>query len=177
MDPSALSEIPVFEGLQFHRLEELSGWLKRQAYGAGAVILSEGDPPNGLYVLSKGTVDVIKGSGPHAVCLAELQGPSVFGEIGLLTHAPRTATIRARTEVTTGWLDREHFDALLADNNVTALHFAVNLGRIGAQRLISALEKISVLADLDLSTPGLPESFRAALRELHAICGQSAYKG
>ncbi|MCK6472508.1 MAG: cyclic nucleotide-binding domain-containing protein [Planctomycetes bacterium] len=177
MDPSALSEIPVFEGLHFHRLEELSGWLKRQTHAPGAVILSEGDPPNGLYVLSKGTVEVIKGAEPHAVCLAELQGPSVFGEIGLLTHAPRTATIRARTTVTTGWLDREHFDALLAEDNVTALHFAVNLGRISAQRLIAALEKIAVLADLDLSTKGLPAPFRAAIQELHAFCGHSAHRG
>lgn len=177
MDPSALGEIPVFEGLHFHRLEELSGWLKRQSYDPGAVILSEGDPPNGLYVLAKGTVEVIKGAEPHAVCLAELRGPSVFGEIGLLTHAPRTATIRARTQVTAGWLGREHFDALLADNNVTALHFAVNLGRISAQRLIVALERIAVLADLDLSTQELPANFRTAIQELHAFCGRTINKG
>ncbi len=90
-----LRGIPMFALLTPTVLERLAGHLEPVRYTAGTVVIQEGESGDRMYVLETGEVDVSVG-GRHV----RTQGSgSEFGEIALLRDVPRTATVRARTDV------------------------------------------------------------------------------
>jgi len=69
-----------------------------QAYQRGAVIFREGDPGDCMYELETGSVGVYRDyGGPDEKLIATLMNSKhdikVFGEMGLLENAPRSATV------------------------------------------------------------------------------------
>ena len=86
-----------------------------RTFKAGDVVFREGDFPDRLYLIGKGEVEVTKETrgGPPAV-LARLGPGEFFGEIGILANTPRTATVRAATDLETLSISRENFTSLLA---------------------------------------------------------------
>ncbi|HEY3321353.1 MAG TPA: cyclic nucleotide-binding domain-containing protein [Planctomycetota bacterium] len=144
---SALNEIPVFEKLDRVQIDELNEWLTRKEFSPGALIIKDGDATDGIYVLAKGTVEVVKGAGFELVVLAELESPSVVGETGLLSGQQRSASIRAKTPVIAGFLPGELFEKKLSEDNITALRIALNLGRITAARLRVATKSLAELTE------------------------------
>ena len=142
-----LPEIPIFKGLDREQIEELNSWLRRVEFPAGQVIFAESAPPDGLYILAKGKVTAVKRSATNPFQVVELQGPTVFGEMGLLTGERRSAAIHTLTPVVTGHLPIDLFEAKIAAKNTTAFLIALNLGRIASQRLRAAVEMILLLAE------------------------------
>ena len=62
-------------------------------YARGTVIFREGDPGDCMYEIQTGSVGVFCDyGGPNEKLAATLYGNKVFGEMGLLDHAPRSAT-------------------------------------------------------------------------------------
>jgi CRP-like cAMP-binding protein len=64
-------------------------------YPAGTVILREGEAGDAFYLIAEGTAQVTEG-GRH---LRDLGPAGSFGEIALIKGVPRTATVRASTDV------------------------------------------------------------------------------
>ncbi|NBD11102.1 cyclic nucleotide-binding domain-containing protein [Corallococcus silvisoli] len=78
----------------------------------GDVIIREGDPTDGLYVVLSGEVEVHKGG--HV--LSRLKEGELFGEISLLQKTPATATVAAARHTTLLRLPREDFDSLISSH-------------------------------------------------------------
>jgi len=86
-------------------MERLAGSLTSLRLSAGDEIIRQGEPGDRFYVLMDGTVEV-SADGRSVGTF----GPGYFfGEIALLRDVPRTATIRAVTDVSLQALDREVF--------------------------------------------------------------------
>lgn len=63
-------------------------------YYRGDVIFREGDPGDCTYEIQKGCVGVYRNyGGPDEKEITKLYSGKVFGEMGLLDHAPRSATV------------------------------------------------------------------------------------
>lgn len=135
MDTKDLEKFEIFKGLTPAQVDELYVWLQRRDFPAGVHIFEEGQATNGLYLLTGGTVSVVKKSTYGKVKLTEIKAPSFFGEMGLLAGGLRTAGVRAVTAVVAGFLPGELFERKLAENNTTALRIGVNIGRILCLRL------------------------------------------
>ena len=89
--------------------------LQLHEYLAGEQIVREGDEGAELYVVLAGRVRIVRGSGQHAVDLAELGPQDYFGEMALLAERPRAATAIAATDCLLGALTKEQFLAVLAE--------------------------------------------------------------
>jgi CRP-like cAMP-binding protein len=166
----ALPELPVFSGLTPEQIEELSGWLVRLEFGPGQEIFAERSPPDGLYIVARGRVDVIRNATTGLCRVAELEGPCVFGEMGFLNGEAHSAGIRAQTHVTAGMLPREHYEEKLRENNLTALRIALNLGRVACSRLRATTDKLLRLSEIYTSQHATPEQRTLVARELNDLC-------
>ena len=71
-------------------------------YAPGSIICREGEPGDCMYEVESGKVGVYHDyGGPDEKLIAELYSNKVFGEMGLLDHAPHSATVVALEENTT----------------------------------------------------------------------------
>lgn len=114
---SWLARVPAFAGLSPARLEAAERRAAVEAMTAGQVVITQGDEADRFYVIAAGTVEVTQvpeGGGPSVV-LRRMSRGEAFGEIGLLSGVPRTATVTAVTDGTLLALDREAFLGLVAD--------------------------------------------------------------
>jgi len=84
-----------------------------KGYAAGDVIIEEGTKGTSAYIILTGTVDVTKRAGKGEVKMATLGERQVFGEMGLIEDRPRSATVKAMSDLKVSVIDREHFNELL----------------------------------------------------------------
>ena len=106
-----LRELSPFRHLQASELADVLGHGDWITAAPGQELIREGDFGDAFYAIGAGQVEVI-----HAGTTIRSIGPGgYFGELALLRHAPRSATVIARTPVRAFRLDRNGFDHLLAD--------------------------------------------------------------
>jgi Cyclic nucleotide-binding domain len=109
LSPSAdlelLRAVPMFAPLGAIALEGLAAELVPRRVAAGQDVIRQGEPGEELYVIAGGRADVVVDGRP-----AREEGPGdTFGEIALLRDAPRSATVRAATDLDLRVLRRDAF--------------------------------------------------------------------
>ena len=114
LDDSALERLPLLESMPADVRAQVRRRFVRAAHPFGAAIVREGEPADALYVIASGRARVVKrGDTGDDVPLNVLRAGDVFGEMGLLEHTTRTATVRASSDVEVWRLDRHVFEELL----------------------------------------------------------------
>ncbi|MBI5491493.1 MAG: cyclic nucleotide-binding domain-containing protein [Deltaproteobacteria bacterium] len=93
----ALSEL--FRSLDNDERKEALKRVTLVKFEKGSVIVKEGDRGDTMYLIKSGRASVSIGGKEGAVPIAELGEGDLFGEIGLATTRPRTATVRAATDI------------------------------------------------------------------------------
>src|SRR5262245_1882349 len=129
-----LRTIGPFANLATTRLWPVAEEAKVVRFGGGEVILRQGDRGDVVYALIDGKADVWLDDAPHGpVLLRTLRPGQLFGETAVLYNGPRSATIKATTDVLTIKIPGPVFLELLHTNPDLAVRIAVIL----AQRLAS----------------------------------------
>jgi MFS family permease len=90
-----LHGVPMLRPLPLPSIEHLARCLEPVHVASGQAVFLQGDPADRFYVIDKGRADVV-GDGRLITTLNSGDG---FGEIGLLRRVPRTATVRAVTDL------------------------------------------------------------------------------
>jgi len=108
-----LAGVPVFGSLDEAARLELAGHLEPVHVPAGEVVLREGDPGDGLYLVVSGRVRVSVAAGGTERVLYDLGRGAVVGEMALLSDRPRAATVRAARDSDLLMLRVSSFTALL----------------------------------------------------------------
>lgn len=85
----------VFAGLKPAELAQLLEHAEKCTFEARQTILREGSSGEFLYVLIEGAVRIEKGTGEQARELARLVPGNIFGEMSLVDHAERSASVIA----------------------------------------------------------------------------------
>ena len=90
-----LHAVPMFQPLPLPAIEQLARGLEPVHVPAGQAVFRQGDPADRFYVIEAGAADVV-GDGRLVTTLGPGEG---FGEIALLRRVPRTAMVRAATDL------------------------------------------------------------------------------
>ena len=88
-------------------------------YLAGQTIIREGDPADSFFVLTQGAASVRKNGPDGEREISTLKAGDFFGEVGLLTGAPRNATVRATAPSEVLELDADGFRDLVESSQAT----------------------------------------------------------
>ncbi len=147
-DRGLLGGVSIFADLDAASLAALERLTERREYGDGAVIVSQEDRGDALFVLVRGRVKVVLyGPSGREVILSIFKSPGdFFGEMSLLDDQPRSATVIAAEPSRLLVLSRGAFQAHLGSHPRTAMRVLTELSR----RLRRADEVIGNLALLDV---------------------------
>jgi putative ABC transport system ATP-binding protein len=108
-----IQKLPAFQGLTPATLASVADKMWAEQYLTGVMVLKQGDPGDKLYLIRHGEVEVLVDSGDGPKRVAVLGSGETFGEMSLLTGAPRNATIRTTKSSLLYALAKEDFtDAL-----------------------------------------------------------------
>jgi len=122
-----LRQVPLFEACTNKELQAIAKAGDEITMTAGTVIVDQGQLGREAFVVLDGQVTVKRG-GRKIVTM----GPgAVVGELSLLDHGPRTATVVCDTDCVLFVLDQRHFRSVLESNpSFTAKLLATLAGRI-----------------------------------------------
>lgn len=121
----ALSLVPLFRMLSAEEISHIASAMRHTPFVKNDVMTRQGAVAHWLYLLVEGEADVwYEASDGRRTHLACLQDGTVFGEMGLLTGAPRSATVIAKSDAICYRLDKEMFETVLHKRPELASEFA-----------------------------------------------------
>ena len=87
--------------------------MRRIKFSAGDQIFSQGDHSDGAFLVIAGLVEISADQDGHSYTLAEIGPGSLFGEMGLLDDAPRSASAVAVADTTCAVYDADELKRLV----------------------------------------------------------------
>jgi CRP-like cAMP-binding protein len=111
-----LSNVWLFSECSRGELKTIQKKATPMSVAAGTVICDEGEVGQTFYFIVSGKAAVVR-NGRKA---AELAPGGYFGELALLDRLPRSATVRATTDMELLALDQKDFNRILKDSPSTA---------------------------------------------------------
>ncbi|MEO8359004.1 MAG: cyclic nucleotide-binding domain-containing protein [Vicinamibacteria bacterium] len=83
-------------------------------FGKGEVLFAEGDEPDGLHLVRRGSVTVARQIAGKEMVLSYVAAGNYVGEMALMSDKPRSATVRAAVATETIVLEAQRFTQVLA---------------------------------------------------------------
>lgn len=124
-----LQEVPLFSEMDDDEVAGIRAIMAEVKFKANQIIIREGEVGGRFYVITEGTVQVTIGNADgEQIVLQEIEPGGFFGELSMLTNEPRSAQVRALTDVTLLSLEREEFFAFLGRKPHAAIDVLVELG-------------------------------------------------
>jgi LmbE family N-acetylglucosaminyl deacetylase len=107
-----LRKLPFFANLSDEQLVAVARIVSERHATAGTYLCRQGDPGEELFIVTKGEVEIVKGTETGNVLRKAGEG-QVIGEFAILVDIPRAADLRASTDVQLLVISRAHFRALM----------------------------------------------------------------
>jgi CRP-like cAMP-binding protein len=133
----ALSRVKMLQVLPPEAVAQMIPHVRVLRFKSGETVFKQGDRASELYFIVSGSVQVVRSAASETTLIAELGEGDTFGEIGLVSDQPRTATVRAKTDIAVYTLNRKEFEQLVKQS--PALRDASS--RMVTQRLQDIQEK------------------------------------
>lgn len=109
----ALSRVPLFATLSDDEKQIVSGHLVHAPFLAGDVVTRKGAVAHWLYLVINGQAEIVDELNGKRTRVATLGPGDIFGERGMLTGEPRSATVCAVTDLECYRLDKEGFQGVI----------------------------------------------------------------
>ncbi len=126
-----LLNTPLFDSLKTNEIKNIAKHLSFIELSKDEILFKEGENGNCVCFVVEGTLDVIKQSltGESVIITALHRGRSI-GEMSIIDDFPRSATVKARTQVKLVILTREGFDLLLEENPQVGIKILKKISRL-----------------------------------------------
>jgi small-conductance mechanosensitive channel/CRP-like cAMP-binding protein len=115
IDLKLLAGQPLFSCLDQDQLAKLALGARRIRFGKGEKIISKGEAGTSMFILARGTVEVLAEKEGRSWPVGILTTGDCFGEISLLTGEPRSATLVAVLDCEVVEIERESMAVLLRE--------------------------------------------------------------
>jgi len=135
-----LRKIPLFARIEPSKLKLLAFTSERVTFKRGDVLFRQGDMGDAAYILIEGDAEVLVDSSRGEIRVARLGANDIVGEIAILVDIPRTATVRAETDLVTLRISKELFFRLITEFP----QIAVEIMRELAHRLEATTERLRI---------------------------------
>jgi signal transduction histidine kinase len=146
--------VPLFADLPDADLDRLAAGAEEVTVAPDEYLFHEGDFGDSAYIITAGELEILTVSGGREVLLAVRSTDEVIGEMALLRSEPRSASAKARDEVTTLRIPKADLDHVLETSpTATRALFRVLLERW--QGTESRLRQSERMAQLGTLTAGL----------------------
>lgn len=129
-----LSRVPIFSNCTPEEISAIAAVAQESGFQTGQIIVTQGTPGQAFYLVLTGRVEIIR----DGQSLGAFGPGDFFGEMSLLDHAPRSATIKALENSTCLMLSSWDFKALLEKHP----SIAIKLLEVLSRRLRVADERI-----------------------------------
>ena len=127
-----LAEVPMFELMDEHERQYLSGLLEQKHFDKGDTIFRVGDVGDCVYIVREGRVEIfLENYLGTKIILRDSGVGEVFGDISMLDNGPRTATVVAMEDTECLAIDREALLELVTKHP----HAGLDLLSVMARRL------------------------------------------
>jgi CRP-like cAMP-binding protein len=104
-----IRRLPLCASLSSREIDEMAALAAEEDYPAGHDLVREGDPGHAFYVILDGQVEVLRGGER----VDARSAGDFFGEVALIAHGTRTATVRTTTPLRALAIRDRAFRALL----------------------------------------------------------------
>ena len=126
----ALESVGLFSRCTARERRTIARHVQTASFPAGTDLVVEGEAGDALFVILSGNAAVVR----DGLEVTEVGEGSYFGELAILDGAPRSATIRSKTEVKVAVLGIRMFRTLLREVPDLAEQLLVGSGRRAPQR-------------------------------------------
>lgn len=164
--PPLISPIPLFSSLEQGGLRALIGCFEMFTVPAGEPVIVEGEEGAEAYIVARGELEVqrkSRGEGEGPITLARLTNGALFGEMALLSRAPRAASVVAKSPSILLVARRDALEAVAETRAEVGVELAAHCRR----RMVANLVRTSpVLLAVDPhERPALVERFETKVFE------------
>jgi len=122
-----LRRVPLFSSCSTKDLQRIASATEQVTYAPGQKLADQGQQGREAFIIVDGTCTVSR----NGKKVATLGPGDVVGELSLLDHGPRTATVTADTDMSVLLIGQRHFMAVLDDIPALSHKLLANLaGRI-----------------------------------------------
>lgn len=138
-----IDALPAFDDVDVDVLNDLAGRVQLTTFARGDTVFRQGDPADAFYIVRSGKV-AVEDADPDTGdtrTLRVLSRGDAFGEIGLLTGAPRAAAVRALADIEVFRVGKSAFDRLLADD-IQAPTFAPTMQSFADLRALPPFQRL-----------------------------------
>lgn len=168
-----LAALRQARGLSEHDLEMLQVVAPPMRYPDKAVLCEEGWRGSTCFLIAQGLVEVLRTVDGVPRLQAVLAPGALGGQVALVDHGPRSATLRARGEVVALHLDRDDFEKLLRVHSPLALRFQEQVAVAAVRQRRAATELlVALLARLATAPPSKRETHLQKLAYLRTSTGE-----
>merc|ERR550514_1551019 len=109
-----LQDVPILKTLNHYELSRLSELMEAELFETGEEVITQGEEGDKFYILEEGEARAyISGESGEVEVKVYSKPGDYFGEIALLTNAPRKATIRATMDSQIHAISKEDFDLVI----------------------------------------------------------------
>ena len=112
-DIDLLRNIPLFRNIDSPKLKLLAFTSERLTFHPGEVLFRQGDQGDAAYIIVQGDADVIINTPGGPLTVAKIKKNDFVGEIAILCDVPRTATVKATSELVTLRIAKDVFFQLV----------------------------------------------------------------
>ena len=110
-----LREIPLFANIDPVKLKLMAFASERITFQAGQALFSHGDEGDAAYIIVEGDADILVDTPSGPLTVAQVGRNDIVGEIAILCDVPRTATVKAISELVTLKITKDLFFRMVTD--------------------------------------------------------------